>query len=143
MVNFRYYPRLAPVERVNLKCSFKMNIQSFALLYVLTTAVSLSTAEFKSVRKPDFGYATFRRFQNSKLLANNTSIMYVDDLKQCAVGCTLNLTCKSFNMATQPVLTGQKFVCELIPVDMFNNSSSFENSTNPNFLHYSIQVRTT
>lgn len=138
MVNiFRYSP---PVAKLDRNFSLKMKIQSFALFYILFGVVSFSAAEFKSFRKPDFGYAAFRRFQNSKLNANDTTLLYVDNVRQCAFGCSLNLNCQSFNMAKQPVQSGQKYVCELLPTDMFNNSSNFENS-NPNFLHYTMQVR--
>ena len=62
---------------------------------------------------------------------------FVDNMPECSFACLDISSCFSFNLGTTPE-ANDRFLCELLPSDKYNNSNKFVHSLI--FHHFSIAV---
>ena len=84
-------------------------------------------------------YAKFSAHNFSYLNITNIGLDYVLKGSECGLACVNIPSCFSFNLASFSNIINGKFLCELLPSDIYNNSEKHVDSEL--FRHYSILVR--
>ena len=131
-----------PTKMVRDFFAFQVLCIAFTFRLASSQALQVVVANKSLHREPGLGYAYFVRHVNSKLDVENPHQYHSPSYKPCAVKCTRNATCLSFNFGKTPIFShlGQaQYLCELLSTDKYKASSKYLNESS-DFDHYSIRV---